>query len=250
MNFRIFGVFVFCLLTVGIFRAQGQLFRNTVSFSGGYSLPVGKFAGDQLGDLDAGLAGSGYYGHLAMERLFTPWFGIRLAGSLNQNNTNADPVVRKANNLVDLYRPNITGIYTWETSVSKWQLYSMMLGPTGHAKIGKVKLMGHIEGGVMYVKSPVIRLSGTSSDGTNPIKATLLSDQNAVLGFGAGASVRIPLSEHLDLQFTGDWILGNAQLNQVSLTATVGNYPEVSQLVGEQKLVGVVNVGAGLAFNF
>ena len=42
--------------------------RNIVSFSGGYSLPLGKFASANLNDPEAGLAGAGVFGQLSYER--------------------------------------------------------------------------------------------------------------------------------------------------------------------------------------
>jgi hypothetical protein len=252
MRIKMVCFFLLWNMTLVFFEARAQFDRNIISVSGGYSLPVGEFASSQLGSTSASLAGSGYYGSLALERKFTPWIGVRLSGNLNINSTNSQPILDKANSVLEQVRPMIgeTGNYTWETNVSKWRLCSAMIGPAVYLKMGSVSLMGHVSGGMVHVKSPVIELYGTSSNDTNPIDALLMSDQNTVMGVGAGLGIRIPFSDRVALQISGDWVVANAQLNQISLRATVGSYPEVVQLISEQKLVGVVNIGAGLAFSF
>ncbi len=252
MRIKILCFFLLWNLTFDVLEVRAQFERNIISVSGGYSLPVGEFASSQLGSSGASLAGSGYYGNLAFERKFTPWIGVRLSGNLNVNNTKSEPVLEKANSVLEQVRPVIgeTGSYTWETSVSNWRLYSAMIGPAIYLKMGDVSLMGHVSGGMVYVKSPVITLDGTSSNDTNPIQARLMSDQSTVMGVGAGLGIRIPFSDRVAFQVSGDWVVANAQLNQISLRATVGSYPEVVQLISEQKLVGVVNIGAGFAFSF
>ncbi|GAB2785988.1 hypothetical protein GCM10027275_33020 [Rhabdobacter roseus] len=224
-------------------RAQGTL--QTLSLTGGYSLPVGKFASENFNDPEAGLAGSGYFGQLTYERRFWPRLGFRASGSLNINNTNPDPVIEQYSALL----PN-KDTYSWQTDAATWQLGSVMLGPIGYIDFARWQLEGHVVGGMIFAKSPSLTVAGTSSTGTNPVDARVSSGQTSAFGFGAGGSLRVPLARRLYFQLSADWIAARAELKDVPTYAKIGAFPAIEMLRTEKRFVGVVNVGAGLAVAF
>ena len=175
--------------------AVAQQQRNFVSFSGGYSLPVGAFASQNFGDPKAGLAGSGVYAQLSYERRLADHFGLRLTGSLNINQTDAQPLIDEYSVL--LPKPDS---YSWQKETSTWQLGALLLGPSGYLPLGKVELEGHVQAGVVLAESPSVSLFGISAADSPDVEGTVTQATTAAFGFGAGASVRFRLTDRLRLQ--------------------------------------------------
>lgn len=218
--------------------------RNFVSFSGGYSLPIGAFASQNFDDPKAGLAGPGLYAQLNYERKLADHFGLRLTGSLNINKTDAQP-------LIDEYSVLLTQpeSYSWETETSTWQLGALLLGPSVFLPLGNAELEGHVQGGLVFAESPGVTARGTSSAGNPSAEGRVAQASTSAFGFGAGASVRFRLTRNLRLQITADAIGANAQLKDVP------TYRQLGSLVVEgtdspERFVAVVNVGAGVVFGF
>lgn len=243
------------LLTVGCIRpwvlvsllASGSLAQtpHIISFSSGYSLPLGKFASKQFSDPEAGLAAEGFYAQLAYERQLADWWGLRLTGSLNINQTNSDPLIRQYSVLL----PN-PDTYTWLSDVTQWRLGAVLLGPTGYLSLGPVDLEGHVQGGWVFAESPGIVLNGTSSTGQNTVDARIPAASANVFGYGAGAAARLRLTDQLRFQITGDWIGANAQLKNIPTYVKVGNRPAIEGIISPKRFVTVLNVGVGLAVLF
>lgn len=219
--------------------------RNLVSFSGGYSLPVGQFASENLNDPEAGLAGAGIYGQLSYERKVLGWLGLRLTGNLNSNTTNAQP-------LIDRFSPLLTKpeSYTWEKETTTWQLGAILLGPAGYLAFGNLELEGHVQGGWIFAESPGVRVLGNSSIGGVPVDGQIQKASANAFGFGAGASLRFRLTDWLGLQLTADGIGSNAQLMGVRNIAKLNNIVVQDFTSNPKRFVSVVNVGAGLVFGF
>jgi len=219
--------------------------NNLVSFSGGYSLPVGQFASKNLNDPEAGLAGSGFYGQLSYERKVISWLGLRLSGNLNTNTTNAQP-------LIDRFSPllNNPENYTWKKETTTWQLAAVLLGPAGYLSLGPVELEGHVQGGWIFAESPGVRVLGNSSTGGVAVDGQIQKASANAFGFGAGASLRFRLTDWLGLQLTADAIGSNAQLKDVKNTAKLNNVVVQEFTSSPKRFVSVVNVGAGLVFGF
>lgn len=228
--------FPFCAL------AQSQ---NAVSIAGGYSLPIGKFASQQFSDPEAGFAGDGYFGQLSYERKFTSWLGARLTGSLNINQTNADPLIEQYSNLL----PN-PDTYTWKSEVTKWQLGAALLGPMAYTSLGKLTLEGHAQAGVIFAKSPGVQLLGTSTTGKNAVDGRINAASTKAFGIGGGGSVRFKLSKHLLFQLTGDWVGGKAKLENVPTYVKVGDFAPIETSTSRERFVGVINVGGGFVVVF
>ncbi|HEV7348441.1 hypothetical protein [Telluribacter sp.] len=243
LSYRYLGAFVLLLGLVPTAWAQGT--SNIVSFSSGYSVALGKFASEQLNDPEAGLAGPGFFAQLSYERKFLPWLGLRLSGSLNINQTNPDPVIRQYSVL--LPQPET---YTWTTDVTQWRLGTVMAGPSGYLQVGRVGLEGHAQVGLVLAESPGLNVVGTSSTGRNPVDARVAKSSANALGIGAGASVRIPITERLRFQLTGDWVAASIQLKDVPTYTKVGDNGPFEGLISPKRFVGVLNVGAGLAVTF
>ncbi len=240
----IVGIKIFCLAYLLPFVAMSQG-QTALSLVGGYSLPVGKFASQQFDDPEAGLAGDGYFGQVSYERTFTSWLGARLTGSLNTNATNAQPLIDQYSGL--LPNPNT---YTWESEVTRWQLGAALLGPMAYTSLGNLTLEGHVQGGVLYAKSPGVKIYGTSTTGRNTVDGRITSASTAALGIGAGGSVRFRISEHLRFQLTGDWIGGRATLENVPTYVKVGDFAPIETSSSRERFVGVINVGGGLVVVF
>ena len=219
--------------------------RNRVSFSGGYSLPIGEFASKQFSNPDAGLAGEGYFGQLSCERKFTSWLGLRLTGNLNINQTNAQPLIEQYSQF--LPSPET---YTWQSEVTKWRLGAALAGPVGYLSLGGVELEGHVQAGMVFAEAPGVILNGVSSTGQNAVDARVPVASTRAFGYGAGASVRFRLTEYLRLQLTGDWIGADAQLKDVPTYVKVGDRPPIEGRISPRRFVTVLNVGAGLVVVF
>lgn len=219
--------------------------RNRVSFSGGYSLPIGKFASKQFSNPDAGLAGEGFFGQLSYERKFTPWLGARLTGSLNINQTNAQPLIEQYSQFL----PN-PETYTWQSDVTKWRLGAVLAGPVGYLTLGGVELEGHVQAGMVFAEAPGVMLNGVSSTGQNTVDARVPVASTSAFGYGAGASVRFRLTSHLRLQLTGDWIGADATLKDVPTYVKVGDRPPIEGRISPRRFVTVLNAGAGLVVVF
>ncbi|MPR35087.1 hypothetical protein [Salmonirosea aquatica] len=223
-------------------RAQD---RNGVSFSGGYSLPIGKFASKQFSNPEAGLAGEGFFGQLSYERRIGSWAGLRLTGSLNINQANSEPLIEQYSQFL----PN-PDTYTWQSEVTDWQLGAVLAGPVGYLSLGSVELEGHIQGGMVFAEAPGVTLNGVSSTGQNAVDARVPVASTRAFGYGAGAGVRFRLTDHLRFQLTGDWIGANAQLKDVPTYVKVGDLPPIEGSISPRRFVTVLNVGAGLAVIF
>lgn len=229
--------------------AQGS--RNFFSASGGYSLPIGKYASEKLGNPDYGLAGSGYFGQVAYEHRFLFWLGLRVAGNHTINKTNPGPIIAKSEEYLDMARPfiNEEGTYTWTTETTKWKLTSAMIGPALYLYLGKVQFEGHLMGGYVWVHSPDIHVYGTSSSGKNPVEGSMASSLSKTPGGGIGMSIKIPLSSHLTFQLGGDVIGTEAKFHNLTLVGKV-NDTQLEQPRSENRWVSVVNLGAGFCIEF
>lgn len=219
--------------------------RNIISFSGGYSVPIGEFASKQFSNPDAGLAGEGFFGQLSYERKFTSWLGARLTGNLNINQTNAKPLIEQ----YSLFLPN-PDTYTWQSDVTKWRMGAVLAGPAGYLSLGAVELEGHVQAGMVFAEAPGVVLNGVSSTGQNAVDARVPVASTSAFGYGAGASVRFRLTDHLRLQVTGDWIGADARLKNVPTYVKVGDRPPIEGIISPRRFVTVLNVGAGLVVAF
>lgn len=218
--------------------------KNMISLAGGYSLPLGSFASKQFSDPKAGLAGPGAYAQLSYERKLASWYGLRLTGSLNINQTDAQP-------LIDEYSTLLTNpqSYTWKKETSPWQLGALLLGPSAYLPLGIVELEGHLQAGLVFAKSPSVTALGTSSAGSPEAEGRVAQASTSVFGFGAGASVRFRLSDNLRLQITADAIGADVELKDLPTYRRLGNLV-LEGTESRQRFVSVVNVGAGLVFSF
>lgn len=242
---RIQPAFAFMfLLVAGPLQGLAQD-RNAFSFSGGYSLPLGKFASENLNDPEAGLAGSGVFGQLSYERKLAPWWGLRLTGSLNINKTDPQPLIDRYSKI--LTKPES---YTWEEKTSRWRLGAMLLGPSGFFSLGSAELEGHVQGGFVFAESPGVTLGGTSSAGSPSIEGNIAQASTSAFGFGAGASLRFRLTRQLRFQLTADAIAANAQLKNVKTSVKVNNVPLPESTSSPKRFVTVLNAGAGLVVVF
>jgi hypothetical protein len=219
--------------------------KNALVLAGGYSLPVGKFASQQFNDPEAGFAGAGYIGQLSYERRITSWLGARLTGSLNVNQTSADPLIEQYSGLL----PN-PDTYTWESDVTRWRLGAVLLGPMAYTARGRLALEAHLQGGLVLAQSPGVQLSGTSTTGQNAVYGRITQASTRAFGLGGGGSVRLRLTDFLAFQLTGDWIGARAKLKNVPTYVKVGNIPPIETSVSRERFVGVINVGAGLVLGF
>lgn len=228
------------LLPLGAVAQQ----RNFVSFSGGYSLPVGAFASQNFGDPKAGLAGSGVYAQLNYERRLTDHFGLRVTGSLNINQTDAQPLIDEYSVL--LPKPDS---YSWQKETSTWQLGALLLGPSGYLPLGKVELEGHVQAGVVLAESPSVTLFGISAADSPDVEASVTQASTTAFGFGAGASVRFRMTDNLRLQLTADAIGADMQLKDVTTYRRFGSFV-IQETTSPSRFVTVVNVGAGVVLGF
>ncbi len=242
---------VLVLLMATSVTMDAQVSRNTFSFGGGYSLPVGKFASERMDDPKAGLAGHGYFGQLAYERRLSSWIGIRLSGSYNENTTNPEPIILKANELIDMYRGLIDewGAYSWEQTAGNWNLIGAMAGPVIYIHLGRVQLSGHIQGGRMFIQSPKVAVTGISTSGNNAVDATIERIRTAAWGLGGGVGLRIPISKTTRLQLSADALACEATFKDIALQGRIGDLG-ASQLMEETRPVGILNVGLGFVFDF
>lgn len=247
-----FSFFLAVFLISGTFSyGQKKKRKNVFSFSGGYSLPVGKFASEALDDPRAGMADDGYFGRVSYERILFPGVGLRLSANHNINRTNPDPLIRQAGDLVEMYRGLIgeTGQYSWTSDAQQWRQTSLMLGPALFIPIGPLSVEAHVQGGRLFITSPKVTLEGTSTSGNNPITAVMMPVKTQSWGFAGGLSLRIPLGPVVQLKLFAEAIAANATFKDIALRGTIGGV-EVTQNVSEKRAVGVVNTGAGLAFRF
>ncbi|TDB64210.1 hypothetical protein [Arundinibacter roseus] len=219
--------------------------KNAVSFSGGYSLPLGKFASEQFSDPEAGLAGSGIFAQLRYEHKIGRWWGLRLSGNLNINQTNPDPLIEQYSIL--LPDPET---YSWESTVTQWRLGAILAGPMAYVSLGNIELKGHVQAGYVFAKSPGVTLMGTSTTGLNSVDAGLPGASTQAFGYGAGGALRFRLSEHLRFQITGDWIGANTELKDVPTYVKLGDRPPFEGFIDSKRFVTVLNVGLGLVVVF
>ncbi len=229
------------LLPIGVVAQK----RTFVSFSGGYSLPIGKFASKNLDDPKAGVAGPGIFGQLSIERKLANWIGLRTTGSLNINQTNSQPLIQQYS--MFLTKPES---YAWREEVTKWKFGALLLGPTAYLALDNVELEGHVQGGLVFAESPGLKLYGTSSAGSPDIEGRVAKAATITYGLGAGASVRFRLTDLLRLQITADAIGANVELKDIPTYVKVGSFPPLEGTQNRKRIVSVVNVGAGLVLGF
>lgn len=241
---------LFLLLQTELVKAQDT--RNFFSVTGGYSLPVGELATEKLNDPLAGLAGSGYFGQVSYDHRIARWFGIKLSGSYNQNTTNSGPIIDKANSYVEA----LGRTYAWDSNVSKWKLGAALIGPAIYLNFNRVQFEAHVQGGIVKATTPSVLLTGRrlNSDGqimegSSEIQVSL--DRKIVnpIGFGAGASLRLPIAGALFFHVSGDVIGAKAEVKDLAIKA-VGEGFDHSDRINESRFIGVVNLGAGLGIAF
>ncbi len=244
---RTLSLFLF-LLIFG-FNSYGQ--KNEFSFGGGYSLPIGKFASKALDDPKAGMAGSGYFGQVNYERKLSSVIGLRLSANHNINSTNPEPLIQKANELVDMYRMLIGeyGQYSWTSDAGDWKQSSLMIGPALYIPLGPLTLEAHAQAGRLFITSPKVSLQGTSTSGNNPIDAVMMPVKTQAWGAGGGVSLRIPLGSVVQFKLFAEAIAAEATFKEISLRGTVAGI-DASHHIDEKRAVGVVNAGAGFVFRF
>lgn len=251
LPFNTFSLIVLSLLlhTASV-RAQDT--KNFFSVTGGYSLPVGELATEKLNDPLAGLAGSGYFGQINYDHRIARWFGIKLSGSLNQNTTNSDPIIDKANSYVEA----IGRTYTWNSNVSKWKLGAAMIGPALYLNFNRVQFEAHVQGGIVKATTPSVLLTGRQInpggeliEGAKEIQVSLNRKIVNPIGFGAGASLRLPLAGALFFHLSGDVIGAKAEVKDLAIRAEVEGF-EHNDRINESRFIGVVNIGAGLGIAF
>ncbi|NIJ55793.1 hypothetical protein [Dyadobacter arcticus] len=235
-------IFTFLLVHSQI---QAQNTRGFFSVTGGYSLPVGELAREKLDDPFAGLTGSGYFGQANFDVRIARWIGLRASGSMNYNKTNSQPIIDKANS----YAQVLGETYNWQSSVSRWKLAALMIGPALYINFNRVQIELHAQGGKVWANSPSVNLIGTSEAGGEPITVDLKPASTSAYGLAGGASLRVPLSGHLYFQLSGDVIGAEAEIKDVTIRAVRGTL-DFSEKVSEKRFIGVVNVGAGLGIAF
>lgn len=243
------------ILSILIFSNQeskAQDTKNFFSVTGGYSLPVGQLAREKLNDPLAGLAGSGHFGQVNFDHRIWRGFGFRLSGSLNVNKTNSDPIIEKANSYVQA----IGRTYTWQSDVSEWKMGAVLFGPAIYLNMNRVQIEAHLQGGIVRASTPSVYLTGqglTVDGNIDPTATKVDVSLNHTIvkpiGFGAGASIRLPLFKALFFQISGDVIGAKAEVKDLAIVANVGGNP-YSDRLNEQRFIGVVNVGAGLGLAF
>jgi hypothetical protein len=238
---------VFVYLWAAIAPAVAQKPANTLSFSGGYSLPLGKFASEQFNDPEAGLAAEGYYGEISYERrLVSSWLGMRLSGSLTFNQTIPQALVDQYS--VVLRNPES---YTWISDAIPWRIGSVMVGPVVYLNIKKVQLAIHGQAGGVFARSPSVSLLGTSTaSGSDPVDASVQPSQVRNFGMGGGLSVRLPLSQRLFVQLSGQGVASQLEFKNVSTSVTYGSRPPLQSFQTAKRLVAVANLGTGLVLFF
>lgn len=253
LQFFILSILVLLLFKISTTDANAQGSRNFFTVSGGYSLPIGKYASERLSDPDYGLAGSGYFGQVAYEHRFLFWLGMRVSGNLTINKTNPGPIITRSQQYLEFVRPllsNSGDTYSWTTQTSEWRVASAMAGPALYLYLGRVQVEGHIQGGYVLVQSPDIKVYGESSSGENPVEGSMASSNSGKFGAGIGTSIKIPLSKHLSFQLAADLIGTNAEFDDLVLIGKIGSYPPQEQARTEKRLVSVVNLGAGFTIEF
>lgn len=247
-----FLMLITLLLSIQIEEVKAQDTRNFFSVTGGYSLPVGELAKEKLNDPLAGLAGSGYFGQVSYDHRIARWFGIKLSGSFNQNNTNSDPIVGKANT----YAEAIGRTYTWDSNVSKWKLGAVLIGPALYLNFNRVQIEAHVQGGILKATTPSVLLigrqinaSGELVEGAKEINVSLNHATVNPIGFGAGLSLRLPIAGALFFHLSGDVIGAKAEVKDLAIKAEVEGF-QYSDRINESRFIGVVNIGAGLGIAF
>ena len=242
----------FFLLVIGYcvaasFPTIAQKPANSLSFSGGYSLPLGKFASEQFNDPEAGLAAEGYYGEISYERrLVSSWLGMRLSGSLTLNQTIPQALIDQYS--VVLRNPET---YTWTTEASTWRVGSILAGPVVYLNISKIQLAIHGQAGGVYARSPSVNLLGVSTaPGSETVDASVRPGQVWNFGLGAGVGVRIPLSQSLFVQLSGQSVAARLEFKDVATSVKYGSRPPLEGFQSARRLVAVANLGIGLALFF
>ncbi len=240
---------LFLFFLVYSFSSYSQ--KNVFSFGGGYSLPVGKFASKALDDPEAGMAGSGYFGRVSYERKLFPGIGLRLSANHNINSTNPNPLIQKADELVNMYRIVLgeEGQYSWTSDAQEWKQTSLMIGPALYIPLGTVTLEAHAQAGRLFITSPKVSLQGTSTSGNNPIDAVMMPVKTQSWGFAGGMSLRIPLGSVVQFKLFAEAIAAQATFKDIALRGKVAGI-DASHLIDEKRAVGVVNTGAGFVFRF
>jgi hypothetical protein len=236
--------FLLVQLQVSAQKRQQNDTRSFFSITGGYSLPVGELAREKIDDPFAGLTGSGYYGQANFDFRLARWIGLRASGSMNQNKTNSKPIIDKANQ----YAQVLGESFNWESSVSRWKLNALMVGPALYLNFGRAQIELHAQGGKVWADSPSVNLIGRS-EGGEPINVDLKPASTSAFGLAGGASLRFPLAGALYFQLSGDVIGAEAEIKDVTIRAVRGSF-DFSETISEKRFIGVVNVGAGLGIAF
>jgi len=247
-----FSTLITIFLTTQIEEVKAQDTKNFFSVTGGYSLPVGELATEKLNDPLAGLAGSGYFGQINYDHRIARWFGIKLSGSLNENTTNSGPIIDKANSYVQA----IGRTYAWDSNVSKWKLGAALIGPALYLNFNRVQFEAHVQGGIVKATTPSVLLTGKQInsggqiiEGAEEIQVSLNRKIVNPIGFGAGASLRLPIAGALFFHVSGDVIGAKAEVKDLAIRAQVAGF-EHNDRINESRFIGVVNIGAGLGIAF
>ena len=243
-----FSKFSFCLSALFLLvqlSGHAQDTRSFFSVTGGYSLPVGELAREKLNDPLAGLAGSGYFGQVNYDFRIARWLGLRASGSMNINKTNSAPIIEKANSYAQIIGEN----FTWQNNVSTWKLNAAMIGPALYLNMNRAQIEVHAQIGKVWAKSPSVEMTGISESGGEPISVSLRSASTSAYGLAGGGSLRLPLVGKLFFQINADVIGAQAEIRNLSIRATRGNF-DLSDKISEKRFIGVVNAGAGFGIAF
>jgi hypothetical protein len=237
--------FLIALFLLSNSETKAQNTRSFFSVTGGYSLPVGELAREKLDDPFAGLTGSGYFGQANYDFRIARWIGLRASGSMNLNKTNSQPILDKAND----YAQVLGQTFNWQSSVSKWKLNAVMVGPALYINMNRAQIELHAQVGKIWANSPTVDLVGNAEGGGEPIYVNLKPASTTAFGLAGGASLRFPIAGNLFFQLSGDVIGAEAEIKDVTIRAVRGAY-DFSEKISEKRFIGVVNVGAGLGIAF
>jgi hypothetical protein len=235
-------------------QAQNTYHQNkyAVSFSGGYSLSVGKTVNKLFEESNGELADDGYFGQLSVERKLLPWLGVRIQGTYNHNTTRNEAVVsifKKEAVTNFLASEEVLNSFEYTPQAGDWKMYGAYVGPAFYFYSGKWEVSTYASIGKVRVESPDISLLANSTTSILTGKIALNADQNNALAGGIGASVRYPVSKSLKVFVSADAIASRVNLKNVNLSAQANNL-SLTMPYDKKQNVGVVNIGFGVLFAF
>jgi opacity protein-like surface antigen len=173
--------------------ANKVTFSQTLTLSGGCSIPFGMYATKDFTQKDAGIANKGYALHVMFEdnrsmRVINPYFQY----TYNNNPFDQDAVQK----YIKVISPNVIGVQGYKP----WVQNILMLGAKANYYHNNFNIYGKMGLGLAWANTFGYNYYDTTS-GFDVIKRKIANDNTLALSIGLGTSIRLYENVNLTLAY-------------------------------------------------